>query len=67
MEDDLERLRELAEHCHTMAIALAKGDARESLQRMAEELERHVSEVERERWGLRTANDTGPAIVSTPA
>jgi hypothetical protein len=49
VEDDLERLRELADHCRTRASVLAAGNSRDSLQQMAEELDCHVVEVERER------------------
>ena len=62
VEDDLERLRELADHCRARACVLAAGDSRDSLQEMAEELDRHVFEVERERCRARTqlwaANDS---------
>ena len=60
VEDDLERLRELADYCRRMTV-ISAGHDRNSLHEMADELDSHIAGVERERRGLLLwpANDTG--------
>ena len=59
VEDDLDRLRELADQYRRMTVVSA-AHTRNSLHEMADELDSHINGVERERRGLLLwpANDT---------